>query len=164
MRYTAYAGCIVAAALVAGCSNAPDTGKVSDDISAAMSGAITAFNAHDAEKSVAIDAPGYIGMMHGMANVTGPAQDLALTKTLLADPAAKLEAPYPEVNVAAAGDMGIWKATYNYTYTDPKTKAPATEQGNWVVVFRRQQDGTMKATLGIVSDTAPAAAAAAPAT
>lgn len=159
MRNSAYVGCVIAAALVASCSNGPDTGKVADDVTAAMEGAIAGFNAHDPAKATAIDGPGFIGMFHGMNNTSGVAQDLALTTAQVSDPAAKVEVVSPEVNVAAGGDMAVWNASYAYTHTDPATKAPATEHGNWVVVFRRQADAGMKATLGVVSDTAPAKAA-----
>ena len=162
MRKIVFVGCGIAVALVASCSNGPDTGKVADDATAAMEGAIAGFNAHDAAKATAIDAPGYIGMFHGMNNTSGIAQNLALTKKRVSDPAAKVEAVSPEVNVSTSGDMAVWNATYAYTHTDPVTKAPAVEHGNWVVVFRRQPDASLKATLGVISDTAPAKAAPPP--
>ncbi len=68
MRKTAFVGCGIAAAPVASCSNDPDTSKVADDVTAAMEGAIAGFDAHDAAKTIAIDAAGYIGMFHGMNN------------------------------------------------------------------------------------------------
>ena len=162
MRKIGLAGGLSAALLVAGCSAAPDTGKVAEDVTAAMTGAIAAINARDAEKAVAIDSTDYVGAFHGTENVKGKAGDLALTKVQLSDPALKLEVTSPEVNVSANGDMAIWRATYAYTFTDPKAKAPTTEHGNWVVVFRRQPDATMKATLGVMSDTPAHGPAAAP--
>lgn len=164
MRYSAFVGCVIAAGLVASCSGGGDTSKVADEVKAAMDDAIAGFNAHDAARATAVDAPGFIGMFHGMNNTNGVAQDLALTQTMLNDPAAKIEADSSEINVAAAGDMAVWRASYAFTHTDAVTKAVATERGNWVMIFRRQPDGKLKATLGVVSDTAPAKAAAAPPT
>ncbi len=59
-------------------------------------------------------------------------------------------------------DMAVYRATYNFTSTDPKTKAPATETGNWVIGYKTV-DGGWKMAWSVVSDT-PAAApkAAAP--
>jgi ketosteroid isomerase-like protein len=160
MRRVKYAGCMSAALLIAGCSNGPDTSKVADEVSGAMTETVAAINARDAEKAVAIDTPGFVGIFHGMDNVNGKAADLALTKLQLGDPALKFDVSTPEVNVSAGGDMAVWRANYVYTFTDPKAKAPTTERGNWIVVFRRQSDGTMKKSLGVMSDVAAAPAAA----
>ena len=77
MRKIGLAGGLSAALLVAGCSAAPDTGKVAEDVTAAMTGAIAAINARDAEKAVAIDSTDYVGAFHGTENVKGKAGDLA---------------------------------------------------------------------------------------
>jgi len=62
------------------------------------------------------------------------------------------------VDVAAAGDMAVYRATYVYTSTDPKTKKPVTETGNWLVGYKPQPDGTWKIVWDVISD-APAASA-----
>ena len=57
----------------------------------------------------------------------------------------------------------IWPSglrPYAYDFTDPKTKKPTTEHGNWLLVFKKQSDGAMKEAYGVVSDTpAPKSAA-----
>ena len=149
--------------LIAACTPAPqagDSAKVSAEVKAAMASVISSFNAHDAEKSVSFDAPDYVGMFHGADNVVGPAQDLALTKMQLSDAATKVTVSDEKVDVAAAGDMAVWTATYAYDFTDPKTKKLTTEHGNWLLVFKKQADGAMKEAYGVVSDT-PASAPAA---
>ena len=151
---------MTALCLIAACTQAPQAGdraKVSAEVKAAMANVISSFNAHDAEKSVSFDAPDYVGMFHGADNVVGPAQDLALTKMQLGDAAAKVTVSDDKVDVAAAGDMAVWTATYAYDFTDPKTKKPTTEHGNWLLVFKRQADGALKEAYGVVSDT-PASA------
>ena len=153
----------VALALVAGCNTAPaaDSAKVGDEVKTNMAEMVAAFAARDADKAVSWDAPDFVGMMHGMENVTGQAGDLALTKAQVADPEMKFSVSNAVVDVAASGDLAVWRASYNYTYTDPVTKQPKTELGNWVVGWKRQSDGTLKEAWGIVSDT-PAPAAAPP--
>lgn len=156
---------LAAALLVAGCSApAPatkpaDTGKVADEVKDGMGKVIAAFNAHDAEGAVAMDAPDYVGMIHGQANQIGPAGDLATTKQQMADPAQKVDVQDVKVDVASAGDMAVWRSTYTYTFTDPAKKAVTTEHGNWVTVWKKQADGSLKVMTSAFLDT-PAAPAA----
>lgn len=147
-----------ALSLIAGCSQSPpagDSAKVAAQVKGTMATIISSFNARDAEKSVSFDAPDYVGMFHGTDNVVGPAQDLALTKLQLSDPTAKVSVSGEKVDMAEAGDMAVWSATYAYNFTDPKTKQPTTEHGNWLIVFKKQSDGVMKEAYGVVSDTPP---------
>ncbi len=132
---------------------ADDSAKVSAEVKATMASVISSFNAHDAQKAVSYDAPDYVGMFHGVDNVVGPAQDLALTKLQLSDAAAKVTVSDEKIDVAAAGDMAVWSATYAYDFTDPKTKQPTTEHGNWLIVFKKQPSGAMNEAYGVVSDT-----------
>ena len=152
-----------ALALVAGCNTAPavDSAKVGDEVKYNMAEMVAAFAARDADKAVSWDAPDFVGMMHGVANVSGQEADRALTKEQVADPAMKFSVSNEVVDVAASGDLAVWRASYSYSYTDPVTKQPKTELGNWVVGWKRQADGTMKEAWGVVSDT-PAPAAAPP--
>ena len=143
-------------------AEAADTGKIADTVKADVAAMVTAFNTHDADKAVSFDAPDYIGMMHGMPNVVGPAADLALTKQQIADPAAKLEVSDEDVSVAAAGDRAMFQSIYAYTYTDPATKKPKTEHGNWLAGFRKQADGSYKIKWSVVSDTGSAQVASPP--
>lgn len=159
-----FAAATAALGLLAACSTQPpaeavDTSKIADAVKADVAALVTAFNAHDADKAVSFDAPDFVGMMHGMPNVVGPAADLAVTKQQTADPAAKIEVSDEDVSVAAAGDRAMFQSTYAYTFTDPTTKKPKTEHGNWLVGFRKQTDGSLKIKWSVVSDTGPAPAA-----
>ncbi len=135
---------------------AVDTAKIAAALTADMDGLIASFNAHDAEAAVAHDSPTYVGMFHGQPNVVGPEADLALTKTQVADASAKVTVSDPVVDVAAAGDMAVYRATYAYTYTDPVTHQAGVENGNWVLGYKLQPDGSWKLAWGVVSDTGPA--------
>lgn len=142
---------------LAGCqqpsAQAVDIGKIADTVKGQSAGLIAAFNAHDAETAVSFDAPDYLGMFHGAPNVVGPEADLVLTKQQVADPAAKVTVSNEDVSVATAGDRALWRSTYEYTHTNPKTKKPTTERGNWLIGWRKQEDGSWKAAWGVVSDT-----------
>lgn len=117
---------------------------------------IAAFNARDAVAKTSIDSPDYVGVFHGMPNTIVHAADLAITKQIIADPAMKLVVADEQVDVAQAGDMATWRCTYRYTYTDPATRQPRVELGNYIIGFKRQSNGRMKAAWSVVSDTPPA--------
>jgi ketosteroid isomerase-like protein len=143
-----------------------DTAKVADAIKADVAQGVTAFNAKDADKAVALDADDFVGMFHGAPNVSGKAADLAATKqAYAADPSGKVSVSDESVDVASSGDVAVYRATYSFTGTDPKTKKPISETGNWLLGLKAQADGSWKIAWSVVSNTAaaPAMAPAAPA-
>ena len=153
---------LAASVSLAGC-NAPapakpavDTAKIADAVKADADALVTDFNARDAAKAVAHDAPGMVAMFHGAPNVVGVDADLANTKVQMADAALKLAVSNETVDVASSGDMAVYRSTYAYTFTDPKTKKPTTETGNWVIGYKQQAGGAWKITWNVVSDTPPA--------
>lgn len=167
MSKTTLAACAAVALTLAACSKpaepakpAVDLAKIAADVKADMAEVVVAVNARDAEKAVAHDAPNFVGMFHGGPNTNGVAEELAMTKQQLNDPNVKLAVSDAVVDVAASGDMAVWRGAYAFTFTDPKTKAATVENGNWVTVYRVQPDGAWKQTLAVVSDTGPAKPAA----
>jgi len=78
-----------------------------------------------------------------------------MTSQLMADPAAHLDVKNDTVDVAEAGDLAIYRATYAFTSTDPKTKRPMTEPGNFVVAVK-PIDGTWKIVWAVESNTGAA--------
>jgi ketosteroid isomerase-like protein len=144
------------AAPVATAAPAVDTAAIAAAVKADVAGLVAAFNARDAVKAVSYDAPDYVSMMHGVPNVVGAEADLVATKAQVADPNAKLAVSDETVDVAASGDLATYRATYAYTFTDPKTNAAVTEPGNWILVFKTQPDGSRKIAYGVISDTPPA--------
>jgi ketosteroid isomerase-like protein len=140
-------------------ASAADVGKIADAVKADADQLVADFNSRDAVKSVAHDAPGMVGMVHGTPNVVGADQDLAQTKQQVADPALKLVVGDETVDVAQSGDLAVYRSTYAWTFTDPATKKPKTEVGNWLIGYKKQPDGTWKIAWNVVSD-APAPIAA----
>jgi ketosteroid isomerase-like protein len=158
---------LLAASALAGCSMAgapaADTdlsAKTAEEVKTQVDGLVAAFNARDADKAVSYDSDDYVGMFHGAPNVAGPAEDLAMTKQQVADPALKLVVTDQTIDAAKSGELAVARMRYTYTYTDPATKAPKNETGNWLLGWKRGADGTMKAAWGVVSD-APAGTATA---
>lgn len=158
MKPSAWSGPAAICFFLAACSQMPaspavDTAKVADEVKAAIHTQVDAYAVHDADKAASILAPDAISMFHGEPNLTGAAAGLEQIKAQMSDPALKLEVSNEAVDVARSGDLAVYRATYHFTYTNPETKKPAVESGNWVAVFMRQPDGTMKLGRDMVLDT-----------
>lgn len=160
MRAAIILGGATAVLALTGCATkgaAVDAGAVRDAVLADAHRHIASFNAHDADQAVSHELPDYVGMFHGAPNTIGVAADLATTRAEIADPAARVVLSDESVDVAAAGDMAIFRSTYAFTFTDPKTRKTGVEHGNWIVGYKAK-DGAMKMAWGVVSDTGPAPA------
>lgn len=151
------AGVLLAVSLV-GCdkTETADRAKVAQDIKANWTKISRDFNEGDASGATASDAPDIISMFHGQPNAVGPDADLATTKQFLAGGPAKETFSDERVDVAEAGDMAIYRATYEATFTDAKTHKPIHETGNVVTGYRKQSDGSWKIAWTISADTPPA--------
>lgn len=150
---------LVLAACSADAPAAVDHAAVAAEVKAAIRTQIDAYAARDPQKAISIASPDMLGMFHGEANNVGRDAVLAQIKAQMADPAVKLEASDETVDVAASGDMAVYRAVYRFTFTNPATGQPAVETGNWVAVFNRQADGSMKLSKDMVLDLPPAPAA-----
>lgn len=90
----------------------------------------------------ASDATTYLA---GQAPMVGADQIKAGIGRFLQDANFSIDFANKQTVVAASGDLAYTKGAYRVTYTDPKTKQPAREEGNYVTVFRKQADGSWKA-------------------
>lgn len=131
---------------------AADKQVITAEVKAAIKTQLDGYAAHDPAKAASIAADDMLGMFHGEPNVQGHDAVLAQITAQMADPALKLTVSDETVDVAASGDMAIYHATYRFTFTNPETKQPAVETGNWVAVFTRQPDGKMKMHKDMVLD------------
>jgi ketosteroid isomerase-like protein len=114
---------------------------------------VQSFNNKNIEKAVTHDTADGVFMMHGQPNAVGPEQDLKATKAIAVDPLAWLQTGNETVDVSNAGDMAVYRTTYNLRMTDPKTKKEAHEHGNWVIGYKKQSNDTWKIAWNVVSDT-----------
>ena len=135
-----------------------DIAKTTEDARTTIAGISAAYNAHDAVKAASYDASDYVSMFHGFATAIGPAADIESMKQQFQDPAAKFDLTVDSVDVARSGEMAVVRSTYVYHFTDPKTKGPASETGNWVAGLKRQPDGSLKLAWSIGADVPKAAA------
>ena len=104
-----------------------------------------AYKAKDAGKLVATYAndatlytPGERPRVGAGALMDGARRDLA-------DPAFSITFTTVKTQVSQAGDLGYTQGSFSYSFTDPKTKMPVTQQGYYLTVFRKQADGSWKA-------------------
>lgn len=158
---------LLASLVLAGCSAGAgpaatvDRQAVAAEVKAAIKTQLDAYAARDPEKAISIAAPDMLGMFHGEPNNVGRDAVFAQIKAQMADPAVRLEASDETVDVAASGDLAVYRAVYRFTFTNPATGQPAVETGNWVAVFARQADGSMKLSKDMVLDL-PSAPASSP--
>lgn len=161
------ASALLVMGMLAGCAPKPgasapvekvaavDTQAVASEVRAAIKTQIDAYAARDPVKAASIAADDMLGMFHGEPNVVGKDGVLAQATAQMSDPALKLEVSDETVDVAASGDVAIYHATYHFTFTNPANKQLAVEVGNWVAVFTRQPNGSMKMSKDMVLDMPP---------
>jgi ketosteroid isomerase-like protein len=155
---------IVAALSASGCTNgakaAADTAQISDSIKAQEAQWQKDYAAKDINALAAHYADD--------AALGGPGDKLATTDVdrrkalqgLLSDPNLKLTFAADRVQVAGSGDYAYSRGHYSMTMTDKTTNKPATSDGSYLTVYKKQADGSWKATEDFVTPgPAPAAAA-----
>lgn len=132
-----------------------DRGEIADTVRTLVRDQLAALNARNLEKVLSYDSPDLVFMFHGGPNVVGAEEDRKMTSQLLADPAVHIDVKNETVDVAEAGDLAIYRATYAFTSTDAKTKTPMTEPGN-VIMALKPVEGTWKIAWAVESNTGPA--------
>ena len=162
LHFVGAASAALMAASLAACNPATpakpavDTGKISDAVKADATQLVADYNAHDATKVVSHMAPDGVAMFHGSPNAVGPAANAAGAKQTFADvPDLHVTLADQAVDVAASGDMAVFRSTYVTTLTDPKTKKPVTDKGNYLAGYKLQSDGSWKQEWSVVSDVGP---------
>jgi uncharacterized protein (TIGR02246 family) len=109
-----------------------------------------AWAAKDTDKVAALYADDATVMLPNMPVLTGkPALSSAL-KEAVTDPNFSLVIQTTSVEASKGGDLGYARGTYVVHQSDPKTKKPMMEKGNYVIVYKKQADASWK----IVADTA----------
>ena len=80
-------------------------------------------------------------------------------QALITDPNLKLTFAADRVEVAQAGDIAYSRGHFSITTTDPKTNKPVDGQGSYLTVYKKQADGSWKATEDFITPgPSPAAA------
>jgi len=141
---------ITAASIQFGCASAPP--PVPPDTRAADAQAIRDseavwvkdFATKDPEKVLSHYADNADSMITDMKIMTGHDAIRAGLKEEFSDPNSTLDFHPAKVEVAKSGELAYSQGAYTYTSTDPKTKKPVTEHGNYIEVYKKQADGSWK--------------------
>jgi uncharacterized protein (TIGR02246 family) len=156
MRGRLLTGAVLAAGLtLAGCQ--PGGGAAGNEAAAAAPGAaadavkqaeqamLAGWKAKDAAKVAGLYAEDAVVAVPGMPAAKGRdaiAKDIAAD---LKDPAFSIDFANEATEVAASGELAYTRGTFRVGFTDPATKRPTTQTGNYVTVFQKGSDGSWKA-------------------
>jgi uncharacterized protein (TIGR02246 family) len=123
-------------------------------IRAAIDGWLAASQAKDAEGFASYYTEDAVLMLAGFPDPRGRESIAAVVGGMMQDPNFDLSFEPADVVVAASGDLAFETGTYSLTMSDPEG-SPATERGQYVVVWRKQPDGAWKVAIDApVSDPA----------
>lgn len=117
-----------------------------------------AAQAKDVEKFTAVYAEDATVMMEGMPDVSGKAAVKEAITGMMSDSNFALSFAADKVVVARSGDLAYETGSYTMTMSDAKKK-PATQAGHYVVVWRKEADGSWKVVIDAPISDPPAAAA-----
>lgn len=81
----------------------------------------------------------------------------------VSDPNLKISFESDRVQIAKSGDLAYTRGHFTMQGSDPVTKQPRTDSGNYLTVWKKQSDGSWKAVEDFVVPGGPAPAAAEPA-
>jgi ketosteroid isomerase-like protein len=110
----------------------------------------------DVERMVACYAEGASVFPANAPVVTGTEAIRASFSKLYAKPGFAVTWQMAQVEVSSAGDLAYGHGTYESIFKDPEGN-PVTEQGKWVIVWKKQPDATWKMVADIWNSDGPAA-------
>jgi ketosteroid isomerase-like protein len=136
---------------------AADTAAVTDAIKADEKKWNDDFHAKNVDALLAHYAPDAVAVFPGAPSVTGD----GLRKTYEdAVKDANFDVSFSSDKIDASGDLAYSRGHFTEKYTDPNTKAAASNGGSYITVYKKQADGSWK----VVEDFTAVEPAAAPAT
>lgn len=146
MMKVRHSACALASLLwVAVAAAAPnaDQASIAKTIRADVADLVAGINAHDADRATRYDAADIVSMEAGRPPSVGAAADKeGLSMAFKYAPSWHVRLIDETVDVAAAGDLAIYRSTYYQDSEDHGT--PMTQKVNFVVGFRHQPDGSWK--------------------
>jgi ketosteroid isomerase-like protein len=117
-----------------------DAARIAREIKSEVAQQAAGINAHDPVRATAFEAPDVLVMQSGSPNLTGVAADRADFKGL--NPTMRITMVQQSVDVAAAGDMAVYRSIFRRDLT--RSGAAWTGTANFVAGFKRQADGSWK--------------------
>src|SRR5262249_53547049 len=102
------------------------------------------FKSNDLDRIVSHLAADAIVIEEGVPVAHGPEQARSLYRQMLADPARSLEFAPWRVEIDRSGEMGYAIGSYTAGFSDPITKKPKLERGNYISIYKKDKDGFWK--------------------
>ena len=94
----------------------------------------------------------------GAPLITEPAARRQAISEFVSDPNFKLQFAADRVQVAASGDLAYTRGHFTVQSTDPESKKPHTDNGNYLTVWQKQGDGGWRAIEDFVTPGPPSGA------
>lgn len=153
--YCAVAVIILAAApAIASASPQASKALIASRIKAEVAEIVAGINAKDIDKATKFDAPDLVSMESMRAPSVGAKADRdGLSMAFKYAPSWHLSLVDETVDVAEAGDMAIYRSTYNEESS--RDGVPYTHTGNYVAGFRRDGDGMWRVHWSVISWQSP---------
>jgi uncharacterized protein (TIGR02246 family) len=146
--------------VLTGCSQSPAPDSREAAARALREGEVAAFvkdwGGKNADRIAAHYTDDGNAMFPNSPTMTGKGAIGKAMKDVLADPNWSLALQPVQVEVSKSGDIAYTRGTYVLTATDPASQKVATEKGRFVMIFRKEADGSWKVLEEISNAEAPA--------
>ncbi len=143
---------LVLTILLASCATrraVSDRTTAADTIKHEVAEIVAGINAHDVDRATQFDAPDIVSMESMRAPSIGAAADReGLSMAFEYAPSWRLQLIDENVEVARAGDIAIYRSTYNEDSVDHGV--PMTHRVNFLAEFKRQPDNSWKIVWSVV--------------
>jgi uncharacterized protein (TIGR02246 family) len=144
-------------ALLISCSSPPPDTREADakaikDMEAAW---MRDINTKDAEKWLSHLTEDASFLVSGAPIANGKEAIRSIVKSIISDPNFALSFSSTKVEVAKSGDIGYSVGMYSLTTSDPNTKVRMVDTGKYLTTFKKQADGSWKATADMINSDAP---------
>jgi ketosteroid isomerase-like protein len=139
-----------------------DVGAIKDAISADEKKWSDEFQAKpmNVDALVAHYAPDAYFIAPGIKSTSGSADIRKAYEEGVKDPNFNISFSPDKIDVAASGDLAYSRGRFTEKYTDPATKQVKSDEGSFITVYKKQDDGSWKAVEDFAAaDPAPAPAA-----
>lgn len=132
----------------------PSRSAIAARIKAEVADEVLGINAHDAAKATAHEADDTISMESGRPPIVGKkVYEQGLAMVFKRAPEWHLSLVDESVDVAKAGDMAIYRSTYDED--SARDGVPYTHRGNFIAGFKRDPDGMWRIHWSVVSWQSP---------
>jgi len=148
-RFIPAGAAILLVVLMTGCKPSVNSDSEAKSLQAVEAQWEQDFAAKDFDKALAHYTDDAVMMVPGAPPVVGKPAIEAAFKPLRSDPDFKITFHSDRVVVSSSGDLAYTQGAYTTAMTDQKTGQVVHDHGSYITTFRRQTDGSWKASSDI---------------